>query len=1146
MSAPFVHLHNHSQYSLLDGACRLEDLVRRAAELGMRALALTDHGNMFGAIHFWELAASAGVKPIIGSEVYMTDGKHTERTRKSAYHLVLLARDFRGYKNLMKLTTKGYVNGFYYKPRIDLDLLQEHAEGLIGLSACLQGEINQALLRHEVSRAETLAGRFHEILGPDNFYVELQDHGIPAERSVHADLVGIARRLDLPLVCTNDCHYLVREHASAHDALLCIQTGKNLGDPNRMRSETDQLYIKTPDEMAALFPDLPEALANTLRIAERCEVNLELNKSHLPRFALPNGFGDPDAYLAHLCREGLKRRYPEASTELRERLDYELEIIRRMRYAGYFLIVQDFIRFAREKGIPVGPGRGSAAGSLVAYTTGITSIDPIRYGLLFERFLNPERVTMPDIDVDFSDRGRGEVIDYVVDRYGADSVAQIITFGTMAARAVVRDVGRVMGMSFAEVDKIAKMIPNDIGITLEKALGASAELQQASRADERVGRLLDHARTLEGLSRHASTHAAGVVIAPGPLTDFVPLYRTSRDEITTQYDMKAVEKIGLLKIDFLGLRTLSVIEDAARMIRENRGVAVDIEGVPLDDPAVYECFARGETVGIFQFESGGMREYLRKLRPDRFEDLIAMNALYRPGPLGSGMVDDYIERRHGQKAIAYPHPALEPILKSTYGVIVYQEQVMQIASALAGYTLGGADLLRRAMGKKIPEEMKKQRKTFIGGATKRGVDRDTAEKIFDLMEYFAGYGFNKSHSAGYALVAYQTAYLKTHYPVEFMAATLTSEMDDSDRVMALMSECRRMGVAVDPPDVNSSKAGFVAVGDRIRFGLAAVKGVGRAAVASIVSARERVGRFEDLFQFCREIDSGAVNRKALEGLICAGAMDALASHRAQCHAALAGAMARVQKEQRAANHGQASLFDAIEGHADARAPALPETTPWPEAERLRLEKDALGFYVSGHPLASVERELKSLASVTAEGLDHVGDDQSVTIGGIVVGVRRQLDKKGKTMARVVMEDFTGTFTSLVFSRLYEEAGALLADEARLLITGRASAREGERAAVIAESVQTLDDAFRGLDLHLRVGGSADLEIDRLKGLLETHPGDSRVVLHVAHDSGERKRPVIIRLRETRVDPDPTLVEALRGMLGADAVWLAGFPGAGRR
>ncbi len=1140
MPAPFVHLHNHSQYSLLDGACKLDHLVRRASEMDMPAIALTDHGNMFGAVHFYEKAHKAGVKPIIGCEAYVAEGSHTDRTRKTSYHLVLLAENEVGYKNLMKLCTRAYLDGFYYKPRIDLDLLAQHAEGLIGLSACLQGQINQALLREDLARAEALAGRFVEVLGRGNFFIELQDHGIDAEQRLHRPQLELARRLDIPLVATNDCHYLEKQHAAAHDCLMCIQTGKTISDTNRMRHETDALFIKSPEEMAALFGEVPESLSNTLAIAERCNVTLDMSTLHLPVFDLPAGFDDADSYLSHLCHEGLVRRYGAPSDTVRSRLDYELGVIRQMGYAGYFLIVQDFIRHARENAIPVGPGRGSAAGSLVAYTSGITNIDPMRYDLLFERFLNPERVSMPDIDIDFSDRGRADVIDYTVEKYGQDSVAQIITFGTMAARAVIRDVGRAMSMSFSEVDKIAKMVPAELGITLEKAIESSPDLKEAAAKDARVAELLSHAQVLEGLSRHASTHAAGVVITPGPIDEFVPLYKSTKDEITTQFDMKAVEKIGLLKMDFLGLRTLTVIEDAVRMIAENRGVTLDPDQVPLDDPKVFDLLSSGATVAVFQFESSGMREYLRKLKPDRFEDLIAMNALYRPGPLGSGMVDDYIERRHGRAEIEYLHPALEPILESTYGVICYQEQVMKIASDLAGYTLGAADLLRRAMGKKIAAEMQKQRSVFLAGTTERGIDKRTANAIFDLMEYFAGYGFNKSHSAGYAFVAYQTAYLKAHHPVEFMAASMSSEMNSSDRILVFMNDCRRMSVPVDPPDVNASGEGFVAVGDRIRFGLAAVKGVGRGAVHSIVEARDRVGRFENLDHFCWEVDLSSVNKKALEGLIHAGAMDAFCDDRARLAAGMSDIVDRVSRRKREEELGQTSLFGNLGDAGPIAASPLPRAEPWAMDERLRLEKAALGFYVSGHPLDAVERELKSLSNVNAEGLDHVADGHPVTIGGIITGVKRQFDKKGNTMARVSVEDFSGSFTCLVFSKTYESVSSLIADEARLLITGRASAREGERATVIADSFTPLAEAFRGLDLHIRLArAEAEWSLDDLKTLLEEYEGRSRVVLHLANPDDPDARPVIIRLKRTYVDPDPALVERLKAVLGAESVWLAG-------
>ena len=832
MNRPFVHLHLHTHLSLLDGACRIDELMGTVRAMGMPAVAMTDHGNMFATVEFYRAAKEAALRPILGIEAYVAPGSRHDRALAKGeknQHLVLLAKNATGYRNLLKLSSKAYLEGFYYKPRIDKELLRDHAEGIVGLSACLNGEVNR-LVRHEKYEEAAAAARFYREVFDGDFYLELQDHGIPDELLANRRLLDLARELDLPLVATNDCHYLRREHAAAHDALLCIQTGKNRDDQDRMRYTTDELFLKSADEMWERFGAVPEALENTMKIAERCAVELEFDRLLLPDFPPPPPFTELDPYLRHLCEAGLRQRYGELTDELRRRLDYELGVIHQMGYAGYFLIVQDFIAYARSQGVPVGPGRGSAAGSLVSYCLGITNIDPIRYQLLFERFLNPERITMPDIDVDFSDRGRAKVIQYVVEKYGADNVSQIITFGTMAARAVVRDVGRVMAMPYSEVDRIAKMVPAELKMTLEKALDQSPDLKALHDSDAKVQELISIARVLEGLSRHASTHAAGVVITPTPLPDYVPLFRANEGEVTTQFDMGACEKIGLLKMDFLGLRTLTVLQDALAMLQA-RGIEVDLDVLPFDDPETYALFCRGDTVGVFQFESSGMAEYLRKLQPEVLEDLIAMNALYRPGPLGSGMIEDFIDRKHGVKRFEYEHPVLESILKETYGVIVYQEQVMQIASALAGYSLGEADLLRRAMGKKKKEIMDEQRAGFVQRSLERNFPRATAEKVFDLMAHFAGYGFNKSHSAGYAVVAYHTAWLKVHHPVEFMAATLTSEMSNSDRVMVLLSECRRMGIGVLPPDVNSSEEAFTVHEGAIRFGLGAVKGVGHHAVA---------------------------------------------------------------------------------------------------------------------------------------------------------------------------------------------------------------------------------------------------------------------------------------------------------------------------
>ncbi len=881
--AEFVHLHNHTQYSLLDGACRIDDILKAAEKMRMPALAITDHGNMFGAIEFYTKARKTKVKPIIGIETYVAPESLEKKVgmkgfTESGFHLVLLVKNITGYKNLVKLASIGYTHGFYHKPRIDKEVLRLHSDGLIASSACLQGEVSRYIMNGRFDEAEKIVREYLDIFGKENFYLELQNHGMPEEAKVAAAIKDIAARLEVRLVATNDCHYMKREHARAHDALLCIQTGKLISDTDRMHYTTDQIYFKSADEMIELFKDTPEAIENTLRIAEACSLDLELYKNKVPRFPLPDGYQTLEDYLHAQCEIGMKRRYGDITPKLDERLNYELSVINRMGYAGYFLIVKDFIDYARSIGVRVGPGRGSAAGSIVSYCLGITSLDPMEYGLLFERFLNPERISMPDIDIDFADRGRDRVIEYVTKKYGRDNVVQIITFGSMAARGVVRDVGRVMSLPYGEVDAIAKLIPNELEMTLDKALDREPELKKRYDEDEKIHELIEFSRVLEGLARHASTHAAGVVIAPGPITDYAPLYKSNKDEITTQFDMHGVEAIGLLKMDFLGLRTLTVIDDCLKLL-EKSGVSLDIDHVPLEDPGVYKLFTRAETVGIFQFESSGMRDYLKKLKPTCLEDLTVMNALYRPGPLDAKMIDVYIECKHGRKEIETVHPRLTEILKETYGVIVFQEQVLKIARELAGYTLGEADILRKAMGKKQAEVMAEQKGIFIKGAGAKGIDKRTAEKIFEQIETFGRYGFVKAHSACYAYVAYQTAYLKVHYPVEFMAALMTSEMSDTSRILDFKTECERLDIELKPPDVNRGESHFSVDGKIILFALTAVKNVGQNAADAIVEARLAGGNFTDLFDFTSRVDSRTVNKRTIESLIMSGAMDSLGSQR---------------------------------------------------------------------------------------------------------------------------------------------------------------------------------------------------------------------------------------------------------------------------
>ena len=1137
-SPPFVHLHVHTQYSLLDGACKVDELAEKAAACSMPALALTDHGNLFGVVPFYRAMQKAGVKPILGMEAYVAPKARHDRARQNgqiAHHLILLAKNLEGYQNLIRLSSIGFLEGFYYKPRIDREALKQHAGGLIGLSACLKGEVNQLARANRLEEAAA-AGAFYSELFGGEFYLEVQDHGLKDEYRANERLIELSRKTGLPLVATNDVHYLEASHAKAHDVLVCIQTNHLRDDPRRLRFETDQLYFRTPQEMFELFGHVPEALENTVRIAQQCNVEIEFGKLKLPQFPLPEGFATPDDYLKHLSLEGVRGRYGEVTPATLERLTYELDVIAKMGYAGYFLITRDFIEFAKSRKIPVGPGRGSAAGSLVSYAVGITNIDPIKYNLLFERFLNPDRVSMPDIDVDFSDRGRGEVIRYVVDRYGAENVCQIITFGTMAARAVVRDVGRVLGMTYADVDRIAKMIPAELKMTLAKALKQVPELQQLSDADSQVAELLEIGQVLEGLTRHASTHAAGVVITPSPLTEHVPLYRAREGEVTTQFDMVACESIGLLKMDFLGLRTLTVVQDTLEHL-SRRGIEIDIEEIPQDDPAVYDLMSKGETVGVFQFESSGMVEYLKKLRPSCLEDLVAMNALYRPGPLGSGMVDSFIARKHGDEDVAYEHDCLADILKSTHGVMVYQEQVMQIASTMGGYSLGEADLLRRAMGKKKKEVMDEQQRIFLQRAIERSIPKQTAAQVFDQMAYFAGYGFNRSHSAGYAVLAYQTAYLKAHYPVEFMAASLSSELNDTDRLVILLGECRRMELEITPPDVNESSEAFGVEGKKIRFGLGAIKGLGHAAVESLVSARSEAGRFRSIFHLCESVEGQALNKKGLEGLVFAGALDRLGGTRAQLSAAVPLALERAAAVRRDRLRGQSSLFGDDQGVV--KEPTLPAAEEEDPGDVLRREKEALGFYLGHHPLDAFRFLLGQLTTSPAPAVRQQADGTPVQTAGMLTRVRFGTTKRGKPMASFSLEDLSGTLDALVFSEELEQCRPQLVVDAPVLVKGKVSARDGRTPVLFADRVLPLDSLRDGSDLslHLLVSGEmGDEQLTSLRQILASRgTGGANVFLHV--DPG-CTGGMIVALRDVRVRAEEELLEKLALLLGPDAVRLA--------
>jgi DNA polymerase III subunit alpha len=1135
----FVHLHNHTQYSLLDGACRIEDFVKLAVELHFPALAITDHGNMFGAVEFYKKARDVGVKPIVGSEVYVAPKARTHKEPVAGFpdggmHLVLLVRNNDGYKNLIMLSTAGFLEGFYHRPRIDKDLLKEHAGGLICTSACLHGEVAMHLRNGNEAEAKRTAFQYADMFGRENYYLEIQDHGIPEEDKVRPKMIKLAHESGLNLVATNDCHYLRKEHSEAHDALLCIQTGRQVADVDRMRYSTDQLYVKSAAEMKELFSSTPDAIENTLRIAEQCNLEIQLGKHHLPAFPLPSGYNNPDDYLTYMAEKGLAHRYSKVTSGVQQRLDYELKIIKQMGYAGYFLIVADFTAEARRIGVSVGPGRGSAAGSIVSFVLGITDIDPIKYDLLFERFLNPERISLPDIDIDFSDRGRDRIIQYVIQKYGQDNVGQIITFGTMAARGVVRDVGRVLGVPYSEVDRIAKLIPFAIDMTIEKALKLEPQLNQLAESDQRVAKLLEISKVLEGLTRHASTHAAGVVIAPSKLTDYVPLYVGSKGEVTTQYDMKVVEGIGLLKMDFLGLRTLTVIDDALAMIAQRHKFNLEIDKIPLDDRAVYELLSAGNTIGIFQFESTGMREYLRKLRPENLTDLAAMNALYRPGPLKGGVVDLYINRKHGVEKVAYEHPMLESILRDTYGVIAFQEQAIKISSEMGGYTLGKADILRKAMGKKDAELMRAQKEEFVAGCQKNKIDKKTAESVFDLIEKFAGYGFNKSHSVGYALLAYETAYLKTHYPQEFMAASMTSEMGSTDRIIILMEECRRMGIEVLPPDINESELAFSVVGDKIRFGLAAVKNVGHGAVEAILKAREEGERFESIFDFCARVDLGSVNRRTIESLVMAGAFDSVRGYRSQLLGSVEAALSFGQSIQRKEGIAQSDLFGSGLTDQTIQEPLLPNIDEWNAATILQNEKEALGFYVSGHPLERFRLELTAFATTNSEAIGDRADGSDVSIGGIVQSLKVSYDKQGRQMAFVTLEDFFGVVEAVVFADLFERSRQIIRTDAVLLARGRVSTRENEKPKLVASEIVQLEGLFDQkaavMEIFINGGASAKLFED-IELLLRRFPGPVGVQLAVVSSS----QLFYLVPKNMRVRPEGKLFEQLSQLVGKENI-----------
>ncbi|MBP2654408.1 MAG: polymerase alpha subunit [Firmicutes bacterium] len=1136
MSKQFVHLHNHTEYSLLDGASRVKNLVQRAQELGMPAVAITDHGSMCGVIEFYKQAKKYGIKPVLGCEVYIAPRSRIEKTTVEGdayFHFLLLAENEQGYRNLIELVSRAYTEGFYYKPRVDRQLLKEYSAGIIALSACLAGEIPQALLKGDYAGARAMAEEYSNIFGRDNFFLELQDHGLPEQVKVNPQLIELAKEIGIGVVATNDIHYIDRTDAESHDVLLCIQTGKTVDDPGRMRFSNDEFYLKSSEEMEALFKDCPEAILNSCRIAERCNVEIEFGKLHLPEFPIPDD-SSPDDYLRHLCYTRLAERYPDTESQATERLEYELSVIKTMGYSGYFLIVWDFVNYAREESIPVGPGRGSAAGSIVSYLLGITNIDPLKYGLLFERFLNPERVTMPDIDIDFCYEQRSKIIDYVIKRYGADRVAQIITFGTMAAKAAIRDVGRALNMAYSDVDRIAKMVPSELGITLERALSISSELRGRYESEPEVKKLIDLAISLEGLPRHSSTHAAGVVIAKEPLTHYVPLQNTAEGLLSTQYDKDRIEEIGLLKMDLLGLRTLTVIGDTLALVKKSRGFSIDIDTIPLDDPDTCTMLATGDTAGVFQMESSGMTNLVKELRPERFEDLIPLVALYRPGPLGSGMVTDFINGRHGRKKVNYAHPLLEPILKDTFGVILYQEQVMEIASRMAGFSLGQADLLRRAIGKKKPEVIAAQREVFIQGAVSKGIGAELAEETFNLISHFADYGFNKSHSAAYALVAYQTAYLKANFRKEFMAALLTSVMGTNDKIGFYIEVCRRMNLSVLPPDINASYEGFTVDNDAIRFGLAGVKNVGENAINNIISARESGGEFVSLVDFCSRVDMRLVNKRVIESLIKCGVFDSGGWKRSELLAVLDQAVDVAACRQRDLASGQLGLFgDEGCGGDELQPPGLDEL---PRRQILAMEKEIIGFYVTGHPLDEYREKMQQFTPINELITGEIVDGKAVKVGGLIASSKRITTKNGDMMCFLSLEDFTGSIEVIIFPRIFERTSRFLLPDSAIVVSGRLNVSDDGSAKILADGVSSFEvgtgESCENQVIRLKV--TRDQENDevfaKLKTVFARYQGDSVVYMHLV-DS----RKVVKIDREFWMTPLSEAVQELETILGCDAV-----------
>ncbi len=1120
----FAHLHVHTEYSLLDGSNKIKEYVARVKELGMNSAAITDHGVMFGCIDFYKAAKEAGIKPILGCEVYVAPGsrfdRETVKGEERYYHLVLLAENDLGYSNLTKIVSKGYVDGFYYKPRVDMEILQQYHEGIIALSACLAGEVPRYLVRNFYEEGKKAALRYQEIFGKGNFFLELQDHGIPEQRLVNQQLMRMSQETGIELVATNDVHYTYESDADSHDILLCIQTGKKVSDEDRMRYEGGQYYVKSEEEMRSLFPYALQALENTQKIADRCEVNIEFGVTKLPRFDVPEGYTAWE-YLNKLCREGLERLYDPVTEELKERLDYELNTIRTMGYVDYFLIVWDFIKFARDHEIMVGPGRGSAAGSLVSYTLGITQLDPMRYQLLFERFLNPERVTMPDIDVDFCFERRQEVIDYVTRKYGKDRVVQIVTFGTLAARGVIRDVGRVLDMPYAQVDSIAKMIPTELNITIDKALTMNHELKELYESDDEIHYLIDMSRRLEGLPRHTSMHAAGVVISQKPVDEYVPLSRASDGTLVTQFTMTTLEELGLLKMDFLGLRTLTVIQNAVHLAERSSGQKIDISAIDYNDPKVLEMIGSGKTEGVFQLESGGMKNFMKELKPKSLEDIIAGISLYRPGPMD--FIPQYIKGKNHPETVTYDTPLLKPILEQTYGCIVYQEQVMQIVQALAGYSLGRADLLRRAMSKKKAAVMEKERESFVygnpedgvPGCVNNGISEKIANKIYDEMIDFAKYAFNKSHAAAYAVVSYQTAWLKYYYPVEFMAALMTSCIDNPGKVAEYILNSRQMGISILPPDVNQSEGIFTVEGKSIRYGMSAIKGIGKPVMEAVTREREENGPFVSLQDFAGRMTGKEINKKTVENFIKSGAFDSLGATRKQMMQIYISVLDAAAQERKNSLTGQMSLFDFVDAETKhSYEIPLPNVGEYGKEEKLAFEKEVLGIYISGHPLEEQEEcWRKNITAVTTDflpdeetGFPKVVDGAKVIVGGMITDKKIKYTKNNKTMAFLTLEDLLGTLEIVVFPRDYERNAALMQEDAKVFIQGRVSAEDDKASKLICEKMYAFEDMPRELWIQFPDKAAYEQEVAELYRILAASDGSDQVVLYIRAQKAMKRLP----------------------------------------